>query len=66
MKSHCLRLFSGIFRCEDCESEFSLFRVKSLLCPECAGRLYEVLEEDALSAEELAIANNPNDSMTAG
>lgn len=45
MKSLVIRLYSGIFRCDDCETEFALFRVKSLLCPECKGRLYRVLTE---------------------
>jgi Zn finger protein HypA/HybF involved in hydrogenase expression len=45
MKSVVLRLYSGIFRCEDCDTEFSLFRSKSLICPECHGKLYEVQDD---------------------
>ena len=45
MKSLIMKLYTGMFRCEDCESEFSLFRVKSLICLECFGRLFEVHDE---------------------
>ncbi len=52
MKSLLFKLYSGLFRCEDCQTEFGLFRVKSLLCPECRGRLFHVFDDDPQHPED--------------